>query len=290
MHTAKQLNASLFDIDIDGRRVDINALLPDWHFHDRFGIVVTEPLGSLGASLLIQSTITAFYDFRRAHRKIAAVYPEIYLFHVGGHWGDHSTLDFWPPRKEVFVTDDPREVLMAINDRGITRLAVTGEPAAMAHVDWQDNGKERTTAKERMTSIFCYGADGVVSGADVRISATSPVTEENISAILDPASILVDSGRGEAYGDPVMRQYLGVVRTRMGEVAAPARATIADRRRQRIEGGGLSESFRRIGFNEASRLLTASPRSHYPALLARPGGLTPIAEPSARAHAVNAKG
>ena len=262
MHTARQLNASLFDIDIEGRRVDINALLPDWQFHDRFGIVVAEPLGSLGASLLIQAAITAFYDFRRAHRKLGAVYPEIYLFHVGGHWGDHSTLDFWPPRKEVFVADDPREVLMAINDRGITRLAVTGESASLAHIDWQDNGKERTTAKERMTSIFCYGPDGVVSDADVRISSSSPVTEENISAILDPASILVDSGRGETHGDPVMRQYLGVVRTRMDEVAAPVRATISDRRRRRIEGGGLSESYRRIGFNEASRLFTPSARSH----------------------------
>jgi hypothetical protein len=261
MHTAKQLNASLFDIDIEGRRVDVGTLLPDWHFHDRFGIIVTEPLGSLGASLLIQAAITAFYDFRRAQRKPAAVYPEIYLFHVGGQWGDHSTLDFWPPRKEVFVADDPREVLMAINDRGITRLAVTGEPSALPHVEWQDNGKERTTARERITSSFCYGPDGTVSGADVHISAKSPVTEENISAILDPESILIDSGRGETHADPVMRQYLGAVRSRSAEVPASVRAAIADRRRRRIEGGGLTESFRRIGFNEALRLFTASARS-----------------------------
>lgn len=262
MHTARQLKASLFEIDVDGKRVDLDGLLPNWHCHDRFGIVVTEPLGSLGASLLIQAAITTFYDYRRAHRKVGAVYPEIYLFHVGGHWGDHSTLDFWPPRKEVFVADDPREVVMAINDRGITRLAVSGEPGAIAHVDWQDNGKERTTARERITSTFCYAPGGDVGGADVRISATSSVTEENISAILDPQAILSAAGPGDTRADPVMRQYLGVVRERSNEIPAPLRAGIAGRRRQRIEAGGLSESYRRISFNEALRLLTTSAHRH----------------------------
>src|ERR1700694_6007486 len=109
MHTAIQLNAKLFDIEIEGRRVALDALLPDWNSTERFGIIVRQPLGSLGASLLIQAVITAFYDLRRARKQVGAVYPEIYLLHVGGRWGDHSTLDFWPPRKEVFVADDPRE-------------------------------------------------------------------------------------------------------------------------------------------------------------------------------------
>ena len=164
MHTAKQLNAALFDIEINGQRATLEALLPNWQKFDRFGIVVTQPLGSLGASLLIQAAITAFYDLRRAHSNSAAVYPEIYLLHAGGRWGDHSTLDFWPPRKEVFLADDSREVLGAINNLGITRLAVPAGPAGVSNIDWQDNGKERTTARERISSIFCYDVEGTASG------------------------------------------------------------------------------------------------------------------------------
>jgi hypothetical protein len=260
MHTAIQLNASQFDVEIDGQRVDIGALLPDWHALDRFGIVVTEALGSLGASLLIQLTITAFYDFRREHRRMRAVYPEIYLFHVGGKWGDHSTLDFWPPRKEVFLPADPPQVLAALNNFAITRLAVPDAPGAKAKsIDWLDDGKERTTARERITSVFCYGAGGSVGDADVRISATGPVTEENISAILDPHSILAASESrqiGDTPTDVVFRLYLGSVRDRQSEVAADIRVAKAETRKRLREAGPYSESYRRIEFARALSLFT----------------------------------
>lgn len=151
--------------------------------------------------------ITAFYDLRRARGNTAAVCPEIYLSHTGGHWGDHGPLDFWPPRKEVFVANDSTEVLEAINNLGITRLAVPPGRPGVRHADWQDNGKERTTAKERFASVFCYGVDGAVSGADVCISAASDVTEENIAAILDPQSVLTAWLREDSHdapGDPVL--------------------------------------------------------------------------------------
>ena len=267
MHTAKQLNASLFDIKINGKRAPLGALFPNWHRFDRFGIVVARPFGSLGASLLIQAAITAFYDLRRSQANSAAVYPEIYLLHAGGHWGDHSTLDFWPPRKEVFIAEDPREVLGAINNLGITRLAVPAGASGMPHIDWQDNGKERTAAKERVSSIFSYDADGSVSGADVSISATSDVTEENIAAILDPQSVLTASLREEspdAPGDPVLKEYLEAVARRMTEVSALLRASISDRRRRMTETGGRKETYRRIDFAEALCFFTtATPSSSH---------------------------
>jgi len=260
VHTAKQLNAALFDIRINGQPATLESLLPNWHRFDRFGIVVTQPLGSLGASLLIQAAITAFYDLRRSHSNAAAVYPEIYLLHVGGHWGDHSTLDFWPPRKEVFVADDPREVLGTINNLAITRLAVPAGATGLTHIDWQDNGKDRTTAKERISTIFSYDADGTVSDADVCISATSEITEENITAILDPQSVLtawLQEKSPATPRDPVLQQYLEAVSRRMTEVSAPLRASISDRRRRIIEAGGLRETYRRIDFTEALCFFTA---------------------------------
>ena len=75
--------------------------------------------------------------FRPERRGPNGIYPEIYLFHVGGRHGDHSPYDFWPARKEVFVDADPREVLDQINDKGITRLAVPDGSAVPADASAQ---------------------------------------------------------------------------------------------------------------------------------------------------------
>ena len=47
------------------------------------------PLGATGASMLIQLAITAFYDVKPSRREVT-LYPEIYLFHVGGRHGNHA--------------------------------------------------------------------------------------------------------------------------------------------------------------------------------------------------------
>src|SRR5262245_7080336 len=114
MHTAPQLDVSQFAISRHGRQATRADLLPDWTPYDRLGVVVTESFGAVGASHLIQLAITAFYDVRPERRAARldgvdprAIYPEIYLFHVGEVHGDHSSFDFWPARKEVLVEDDP---------------------------------------------------------------------------------------------------------------------------------------------------------------------------------------
>src|SRR6478736_8414522 len=100
MHVADQILVEAFEVRIGGERVGPEAVFPDWSRLDRFGIVVTEPLGGLGASLLLQLAIAKFYSVRPDRRASMPVYPEIYLFHIGGPHGDFSYFDFWPPGRK----------------------------------------------------------------------------------------------------------------------------------------------------------------------------------------------
>src|SRR5919199_663538 len=90
----------------------------------RVGAVVRTPCGAVGASTLILAAVTAFYDVQRAGGEDFFIYPDFFLFHVGRPLGDHSMLDVWPGHKEVVVTGGPDALLEAINDRGVTHLAV----------------------------------------------------------------------------------------------------------------------------------------------------------------------
>jgi hypothetical protein len=64
MHAASQLFVEAFEVQVEGERVSADTVFPDWAPLDRFGIVVTEPLGGLGASLLLQLAIAMFYSVR----------------------------------------------------------------------------------------------------------------------------------------------------------------------------------------------------------------------------------
>jgi hypothetical protein len=55
MHTAKLFKPENFDVEVEGEATDLRGLFPASAQHDRFGIVVTETFGGLGASLLIQA-------------------------------------------------------------------------------------------------------------------------------------------------------------------------------------------------------------------------------------------
>ena len=48
-----------FEVEVGGERVSPEAVFPNWSLLDRFGIIVAEPLGGLGASLLLQLAIAA---------------------------------------------------------------------------------------------------------------------------------------------------------------------------------------------------------------------------------------
>ena len=61
MHTSA-LKFDHFDVEVDGASSTVPDLFPPWHKHQRFGVVIQEPLGHVGASLLAQAATAAFFD------------------------------------------------------------------------------------------------------------------------------------------------------------------------------------------------------------------------------------
>src|ERR1700761_809792 len=103
MHTSDELCAGSFQIELAGAPATIEQVLPGFEPGDRLGIVVREPCGAVGASCLLLSAVTAFYDAQRARSPEFFIYPDYFLLHVGRPLGDHSMLDVWPAHKEVVV-------------------------------------------------------------------------------------------------------------------------------------------------------------------------------------------
>jgi hypothetical protein len=256
MHTATQLDVSMFCVEIDGQVSDRDALLSAWHPYDRLGVVVHDPVGGVGVSLLVQLAITAFYDERPSRRNGAPQYPEIYLFHVGDRYGNHSYFDYWPPRKEVFVDNEAGAVLAGINERAITRLAVPdGAPSAARYDRW-----ERFAAEDRILSAFAYSADGRVKNADVTLTGKDPQTEMNATATLHPDRALTRILSSPAYplppdlGDAAVldRKLFGKhFMARIHEVDADDLRSAVEQRARITEGGVVSETYRRISVAEA---------------------------------------
>jgi len=265
MHTATQLNQSQFSIRLAGEHTQCEGLLPGWAAEDRFGIVVHEAFGALGASLLIQAVISAFFDFAPTRRTSMAQYPEIYVFHVGGRYGDFSPFDFWPSRKEVFIDDDPVAVLGSINDRAITRIAVPdSDPvpvdfASLVSAGWS----ECNSARERIKGAYAYSPRGRVGNPDVSISGTDPVTEVNGSMVLDPQSTLdsfggLTSEEYKTYGETAefdIRGWLKTVAERLTEQPADVRRSVARQRQSLVEDGVATETYRRISTDDALGML-----------------------------------
>jgi hypothetical protein len=257
MHTAEQLDRAMFTVRIAGQEADRSDVFPNWMATDRLGVVVWQPYGAVGASHLIQLAITCFYDFRPERRGPNGIYPEIYLFHVGGRHGDHSPYDFWPARKEVFTSDNPRHVLDQINDKGITRLAVPdGSRVPVTH-----QAKERETALDRVSSAFAYSPIGQTPGGDLVIAGLTPQTEMNARNTFQPDRLLARLGSSllanfkendSGYGDRL--------RARMNEAPAGERASAQRRRNEVANAGCVRESYRRIEVDLALDMLAPSGR------------------------------
>ncbi|QDE27989.1 hypothetical protein [Paremcibacter congregatus] len=165
MHTSYQLDSGHFGIKLGDVASTRNNLLANWSCYDRAGTIVDEPFGAVGASLLLQLSITSFYD-TSPNRRQGSFFSEVYLFHVGGRFGDHSSYDIYPRRKEIFIENDPVAVLEAINDRAITRLLVVDKaPKEVKH-----HFKEPECAKERIISAFSYSPTGQVQQPDIELT------------------------------------------------------------------------------------------------------------------------
>ncbi|KAA9164038.1 hypothetical protein FPZ12_008455 [Amycolatopsis acidicola] len=254
MHTLTQLKDTQFAIRIEGRDSAVRELFPDWHRHDRFGLVINEALGGVGASHLLQLAIWSYYAADQRRRDELNVYPEIYAFHIGGGHGSHADYDFWGPRREVILGDDPNEVLCAINERGITRLAVPdlGErPAADLDVLAV---KEVAATHDLLASAFAYSPTGRTPQADVEIAGLDRRTEQNPTKVLNafrrPARV-ANPGRARRplkEVDPVFQAY----QERRAAELSPSDVEQAVERRARISEQGLAtETYRRISVTTA---------------------------------------
>jgi hypothetical protein len=242
----------MFAIDVAGRRAGVPDLFEGFGEQDRLGLVMSQPCGAVGASALISSTVTAFYDIHRARTDDFFVYPDYYLFHVGRPLGDHARLDVWPRRKEVIVSDEPQEILEAIDDRAITRLVVEDGPPDETALDAEAVAGARgldseavASARGRIVTCLAYSPTGRVAEPDVRI-ASNPVTEGYVEAILDPEARL-ERLRNRSGNEALV----AAIERRMGEVSPDVRQRIAGSRADLVENGAPVETYRRIGLAEA---------------------------------------
>jgi hypothetical protein len=255
MHTARQLEERLFSIAIEGRGASRAQLFGDYGPLSRFGVVVHEPYGAVGASYLLQLAITAFYDARPERRdRSMPVYPDVFVFHVGGRLGDHADFDVYPPRKEVFVQDDPVAVLNAINDRGITHLAVPDRAPERVQHEW----KEPAQAIDRIAAAWVYSPSGRVADSDVAISSTSPRTEANAKMALHAEESYHERQQAlEALGDITVPpdERLAARSDRRKEVSIADRDRIRDARAELDRAEGRTETYRRVAVADALRRL-----------------------------------
>ncbi len=157
----------------------------NWTPHDRFGILIYEPLAALGATHLIQMACMCFYDIKPTRRTERKIYPEIFAIHVGGWWGGHGNFDFWPPRREVQVPNDPCEILGAINDFGLTRLALPERDARRV----THRRKEEDCALDRLVTSIMYSPTGRVTDADFIIRSNNRRSERDVQRNIRPAQV-----------------------------------------------------------------------------------------------------
>lgn len=270
MHMATLIDASMFDLRLADEAATRDDVLPGWGPGDRFGVIVREPFGALGASLLIQLAVTSFYDAAPARRDAAPQYPEIYLFHVGGRYGDHRPFDFWPPRKEIFLPDTPLAVLEALNDRGITFLVLppSSRTTPEGNVSFEKSGapwSETNSFRERTKAAYLYSADGRVENEDLEIHGRNEVMEQNGERTANPERSLDwfqqlrrDQLPAALPGPGTLEQtrfWAHTLMDRFHEVDADTRARASSRRSLRLVDGLPLETYQRLTPHDALGLL-----------------------------------
>lgn len=249
MHTAIFLSTDMFEVETDMFEVEIagqpstpQALL-DWGPQDRLGIVVTEPFGGLGGSLLVQLATSVFYDEPTKDRRNQPVYPDIYCFHVGGRYGNHGAYDFAPSRKEFIVPDG--NVLGWINSHGITHLLVPDGP----QLGLKHGFKEPEAALDRLKQCYAYGNEGQLNDYDVVVRALGPGPLRNSQMTLPPEQMMRDLSSRTWSSPDEAEDKAGVVRgylERADEVGEAARAAKEVRFTDAEAAGFMEEHYRRV--------------------------------------------
>ncbi|WP_191567471.1 hypothetical protein [Metabacillus idriensis] len=229
MHTIETLSYADFDFAIDGHKASLEDILPGFNEKDRIGVVVRQPGGGMGASALLMSALTRFYDFYRPQLgdepgKLR-IYPEFFVFHVGTRHMNHSWMDVWPPHREVVVEDDPEQILEAINDRSITRLLVEDiTPSSATFL------RETTSSAElRIVTTLAYSSTGRVDNANIKIT----------SCTVAEGYVMDSLNRSDELSEEVKEQL------RLG-------------RKPLLVDGRVTETYRRIELSDALHMLTQS--------------------------------
>ena len=228
MHTVKEMSYQDFDFELNGQKAQLEDFFPGFNEYDRVGIVVRETGGGMGASALLMSALTRFYDFFRPNLGTEPgqqfIYPEFFVFHVGKKHMTHYWMDIWPPHKEVLIPeDDPEQILEAINDRGITRLLV--EDIAPSHPIFLR--ETLNAAKHRIVSALAYSPTGRVEDGDVKITSCE-AAEKNV---LDTLKM------SEELSEEVQNQ-------------------LREKRESLKVNGRITETYRQISVVEALHMLT----------------------------------
>lgn len=249
MHTQTQFNASHFDVEFESGGGGLDRLFPDWVPLDRFGIIIDRPLGGVGATHLTQLAMVLYYS-ATPERRTMDIYPEVYAFHAGRDYGSLLHFDFYPPRREVIVPDEPESMVTALNDRGITRLAI---PEGYA-ITGPARLKDLVSLGDLLKSAVEYSASGRVADGDVTVTGLDRRTEVNPTktlAALDPKPVAVRPARKQRRpfkeSDPEFEVY--EARRALALTQADVDRARADRDCIRV-GDGAAESYRVLTIDE----------------------------------------
>ncbi|WP_120003049.1 hypothetical protein [Nesterenkonia muleiensis] len=259
MHVSVQCWPELFTAQRSGHPCTLQEVLPRWALWDRIGVVVDEPMGAVGASAMIQSAVALFYAALPSRRRDQ--YPPLFLFHVGGHHGDFSPMDVWPPRREVFLPADAYEVLGAVRDRAITRLLVPDRPAVSADdQDWvreaPSGWTDAASFREQLASAYAYSPGGSAEGADTWVRTDDADCESMVEDVLDPQRLhkqfndaddetLLAMGAGPSSVRD-LRLWLEIFGQRLDEVDASTRAALLERRHSQRDGTRITQGYRTL--------------------------------------------
>jgi hypothetical protein len=256
MHVIQLLASDLFEIRLAGREASRHTVFPDWTAADRFAVVIDETFGGLGATHLIQLASAMFYDVKPSRRSERKVYPEIYALHYGRGYAAHAPFDFWPARREAILPADPRILLDAINDRGITRLAIPDRPRR----DIEHRPKEEDAALDRIVSAILYSPTGRIEAPDFTIRGTDPRTEYNPKQVLQlartsPRPPPRTSGRVASIKETDTSYYDWIEQRRADSTDEELERAKQRRNALRDQAGLATESYRFVGVEEALKRL-----------------------------------
>ncbi|REE07496.1 hypothetical protein B0G71_8009 [Paraburkholderia sp. BL27I4N3] len=255
MHVIDALSSDFYEVEFSGQPATMWDVFQDWNAHDRLGLLIYEPLAGIGATHLIQMACMCFYDVKPIRRTERKIYPEIFAIQVGDWWGGHGNFDFWPPRREVRVANDHRDVLGAINDRGITRLAMPERPQR----DIAHRRKEEDCALDRLVTAIMYSSTGRVSNPDFTIRSNNRRSERDVQRVINPAQMseqsIVQLGKLAVpvkEGDP---DFMPRQNELNANVSDRTRTEAETRRTALKENGLITESYRLVSPEVALKCL-----------------------------------